>query len=157
MESYLYNILTHFASVDNVVSCIKSDSDLSNFIFAEPHLYYKNKEKITSIFVRSAICTAGSITKAADFCSISEETIKKTRNGTRIPSKELWIKFGMLLGVPNGLIDVYMKVAGYSLNSAFLPDAIYYYGMNANLSVKKVYELLMYYDCKEDAKRFYKK
>ena len=158
MDKYLLNKLKEVILSDKALSDCRSYADFQELLNRKPPFYYTKKETLVKEFVRQVVAQCDSTEKAADICGVSTETIKKARSGDRYPSKELWVKFGLILGFPEdytaAYIDAYMKIAGYSLNPSYLTDVIYYHTMKTKLSINETYDLLVIHAGNAEAKKF---
>lgn len=156
MNQNLVELMLSLASADMHVMKIDSTIKLNNYINDKGKRYFSRKELITSMIVEEIIIIVGGIELTADKCGVSVETIKKIKSGTRFPSKELWIKFGLLINIQGDFIAVFMRAAGYSLNTAILSELIYFYALNNRLTMNQTYTLLLENNCKSEANKFYK-
>ena len=146
----------NIASAELLVMKIDSLADLNSYINAKGKRYVSRRELITSKVVEEVISLVGGIEHTAEKCGVSTETIKKIKSGTRFPSKELWIKFGLLTNIHGDFISIFMSAAGYSLNTSVLSELIYYFALNNGLTINQTYILLLDNNCKTEAIKFYK-
>ena len=154
MDEELYIILYKVLdSHKELASCANKD-EFFKLIYKRPPFYYHKKENIVRCFIDKLVEKYGSVDAVAEQCGVSVETIKKTRNGTRFPSKMLWVKVGLVLKIPLKFVDLFMMAAGYALNTIYIEDVFLYYGFVCGLSCKEVYNLLDSFVSKEIANSF---
>lgn len=154
MNDELYIILNEILkSHKDLVSCTNAENFLS-LIYEKPPFYHQKKENIIRFFIDNLVEKNGSVEKVAEKCGVSVETIKKIRNGTRFPSKHLWVKIGLELKIHSKYIDLFMMAAGYSLNTIYIEDVIFYYSIVNKLECMDVYNLLKSFMNEETADSF---
>ena len=155
MDETIRNILNSILdSHKNLENCTNLD-DLLRLIHKKPPFYYQKKENIVREFLDCLVDIYGSVDSIAQECGVSVETIKKVRNGTRFPSKILWVKIGLSLKIPPQYCDLFMMAAGYSLNTIYIEDVYFYYGMVNQLSCEEVYYLLDTFVGEKEANDFF--
>lgn len=154
MDQELYLILNEILNSHREIAALKSEKDFLNLIHKKPPFYYMKKENIIGTFLDNAVKRYGNVENVAEECGVSSETIKKTRNGTRFPSKILWIKIAAALKIRPEYIDIFMMAAGYSLNTLYREDVFFYYGLLNGMTCKEIYYLLKIFIDEETANSF---
>ena len=154
MDEELYLIFDKILESHKEIASCHRESDFLNLIYKKPPFYYQQKEIIVRVFIDKLVEKYGGVDNDAEQCGVSVETIKKTRNGTRFPSKNFWVKIGLSLKITPKYVDLFMMAAGYSLNTIYLEDVFFYYGIINGLSCSVVCYLLKSFVNEETANAF---